>query len=69
MARIKTETEKSLIIRMWNTRKVYLEHKANFESPWGSYMDGVLMRKAYTRYDKLRKSLIDERFKALRRAA
>ena len=67
--RIKTEVEKQYITRMWNARKEYLTHKAEFESVWGSYMDGELMRKAKARYGKLRKSLQNERYRTLRRAA
>lgn len=67
--RIKSEVEKQYIARMWNTRKEYLEHKAEYECVWGSYMDGELMRKAKARYDNLRKSLQNERNRALRMAA
>ena len=67
--RIKTEVEKQLIIRMWNARKDYVTHKEEFESVWGSYTDGELMRKAKARYDNLRKSLQNERNRALRMAA
>lgn len=67
--RIKSEVEKQYIARMWNTRKEYLEYKAEYESVWGSYMDGELMRKVKERYNILRKSLQNERNRALRMAA
>ena len=44
--KIKTEVEKQYIARMWDIRKEYRAHKAEFESVWGSYTDGELMRKA-----------------------
>lgn len=67
--RIKSEVEKQYIASMWNTRKEYLEYKAEYESVWGSYMDGELMCKAKARYDNWRKSLQNERNRALRMAA
>lgn len=67
--RIKSEVEKQLTIRMWNARKDYVTHKEEFESVWGSYTDGELMRKAKARYEKVRKALQTERMSKLRKAA
>ena len=67
--KIKTEVERQYIARMWNIRKEYRAHKAEFESVWGSYTDGELMRKAKARYDSLYNLLAKERCRVLRMAA
>ena len=67
--KIKTEVERQYIARMWNTRKEYRAHKAEFESVWGSYTDGELMRKAKKRYNGLYRLLQGERQRARRMTA
>ena len=67
--RIKSEVERQYITRMWDARKKYLEYKSVYESAWGSYMDGELMRKAKKRYNDLCRLLQGERQRARRMAA
>lgn len=67
--RIKSDVEKQYITRMWDARKKYLEYKSVYESAWGSYMDGELMRKAKKRYNDLYRLLQCERQRARRMAA
>lgn len=67
--KIKSELEKQYIARMWNTRKEYLKHKAEYESVWGSYMDGELMCKTKARYNKLHSALQSVRYRTLQKAA
>ena len=67
--RIKSEVERQYITRMWDARKKYREYKSVYESAWGSYMDGELMRKAKKRYNDLYRLLQGERQRARRMAA
>lgn len=59
--RIKNDYEVSLIKNMWSARKRYIAAKAEYDSTWGNWMDGELVRKAKARMDKCRRELKAER--------
>ena len=64
--RIKSEFEKNYITRMWSLRKRYNDAKRDYDSVWGSWMDGELMKRTKREMERVER---EHKRECLRRAA